>query len=184
MKIKALLSAAALGAALFAAAPASADPPGRHGPGEYSRDYGRDYSRDYGRDGGRDFRGDGPRRWRPSLTLVTHRGAVSLQRDDRLFHILTDAPYYFRPGFTYEYSDRCNRRGCMVNVYRGHSPRPIDRIFAPHAPMVRADFQGWRRDDWRNDGWRGDGERYQRDQRDELRDRDGRDLEGGPRRRS
>lgn len=180
MKIKALLTAAALGTALFAAAPASADPPGRGGPGEYSRDAGRDYGRDYGRDG-RDFR-DGQRRWRPSLTLVTQRGAVSLQRDDRLFHVLTGAPYYFRPGFTYEYTDRCNRRGCMVTVYRGHQMRPIDRIFAPHAPMIRADSQGWRRDDWRNDGWRGEGERYERSRSDDLRDRDGSDLEGGPRR--
>jgi hypothetical protein len=182
MKLKALLTAAVLGTALFAAAPASADPPGHRGPGEYSRDYGRDYGRDHG-DYGRDYRG-GPRRWRPSLTLVTHRGAVSLQRDDRLFHVLTDAPYYFRPGFTYEYTDRCNRRGCIVNVYRGHQWRPIDRIFAPHAPMVRADFHGWRRDDWRNDGWRGDGERYERHRSDDLRDRDGYGLDGGPRRRS
>jgi len=169
MKIKALLTAAALGTALFAAAPASADPPGRGGPGEYSRDYGRD---------ARDYR-DGPRRWQPSLTLVTQRGAVSLQRNDRLFYVLTDAPYYFRPGFTYEYTDRCNRRGCMVNVYRGHQMRPIDRIFAPHAPMIRADYQGWRRDNWRDDGWRGDGERYERNRSDDLRDRDGYGLDGG-----
>lgn len=168
MKLRALLAAAALGATALAAAPAAgADhDPYRGGP-RYEQDYRGEW------------RGDrhGPRR--QSLTVVTHRGAISLQRDDRLFYTFTSAPYHFQPGFTYEYTDRCNRRGCMVNVYRGHSDYRVDRIFAPWAPRFRHDYA--QRGDWRRDGWRGEGERYQRDRDDDLRDRDGYGLEGGPR---
>ncbi|MET0183715.1 MAG: hypothetical protein ABW199_12605 [Caulobacterales bacterium] len=177
MKFKALLAAAALGVTVLGAVPANADAPDyRRGP-----DYSQDYRGDRGEWRGDNFRGDrhGPRR--PSLTVVTQRGAISLQRDDRLFYTFTSAPYHFQPGFTYEYTDRCNRRGCVVNVYRGHSDYRVDRIFAPYAPRIRQDYAQWRGDDWRRDGWRGDGERYQRDRDDDLRDRDGRGLEGGPR---
>ncbi len=174
MKMKALLTAALLGASTLAALPASAQDFRGPPPGPSYHDDGY-------RDGPRgDVRG-GPdwRRSRPSLTIVTQRGAMNLQRDDRLFYAFTAAPYYFRPGFTYQYTDRCNPRGCLVNVYRGHSEYRVDRIFAPFPPRLRAD--AWGRDDWRRDGWRGDDAPYQRDNRDERRDRDGYDLQGGPR---
>lgn len=172
MKFKALLAATCLGGALLAGAPAMAQH-GGDGRGEIGY-AARDWR------GDRDWRG-GPGRLRPALTVVTHRGALSLRRDDRLFWIFASAPYYFRPGFTYDYTDRCNRRGCLVNVYRGHSYRLVDRIFAPHPPRLRRDFDGFRRDDWRGDGWSGEGE-YRRDRRDDMRDRDGRDLDEAPRR--
>jgi len=125
--VAALVSALALGAA---ATPASAD----------------DFR-------GQNFRqtayGDHDWRGRSDITVRTQRGQFSVNRDDRLFYRLTSSPYRFRPGFTYIYTDRCNRDGCMVLEMSRWSRQPTDRFFAPY---VRFDRVNWSRDDrWGQD---------------------------------
>jgi hypothetical protein len=87
----------------------------------------------------------------------------SVDRGDRLFYRLTDRPYNFRPGYTYAYTDDCNRRGCEVLVFNGRGGRPVDRIFAPRPGYGR---------DWRDGGRRVEqdrrGDRYS-DDRDDRR---------------
>lgn len=134
------------------------------------------------------------RRGRGEITVRTHRGEISVDRDDRLFYRLTERPYRFRPGHTYVYTDRCNRGGCLVLEFRGRG-RPVDRFFAPLMPtrIAYRDHGGrWDRDnrDWRGDDrdWRdGQGARRSedRDWRDDdnraRRDDADRRLEGGRR---
>jgi hypothetical protein len=151
-----------------------------------------------------DRRGGWDRGYRQEITVRTQRGEISVDQRDRLFHQLTDRPYRFRPGFTYVYTDRCNRGGCMVlELAGGGRGRLVDRFFAPYISRhvdFRAHDGRWDRDnrewrgndrDWR-DGrdmrrsesreWRGEDDRgdYRDDRRDDRRE-DDRRLEGGPR---
>lgn len=153
------------------------------------------------------YRGDW--RQRAEITVRNDGRTFSFNRGDRMFYRLLDRPFHFRPGMTYSYTDRCNRQGCVVFVFDGRQRRPIDRIFAPQLPDRRfvwreargfdrgynsfgrydRDDQRWNHDDERGyrdgrDG-RGGDDRWDRDDRDgpdRDRDRDGRRLEGGPRR--
>jgi len=96
-----------------------------------------------------DWRPDGRQDGRGQITVRTQRGQFSVDRGDRLFYRLTDRPYRFRPGFTYIYTDRCNRDGCMVLELSRWSRQPTDRFFAPY---VQFDRVAWSRDDqWRQD---------------------------------
>jgi hypothetical protein len=129
----------------------------------------------------RDYRGD----WRRNAEITIRKDGrtFEFERGDRMFYRLLDRPFNFRPGMTYQYTDRCNRNGCVVFVFDGRSRRPVDRIFAPHiqargyAWRQARDFDGgynrfgrFDRDDRR---WNNDHERAYRDQRDGRGDRDG-----------
>ncbi|MGE0532494.1 MAG: hypothetical protein AB7G40_09695 [Hyphomonadaceae bacterium] len=126
-----------------------------------------------------DFRrGDRDRDWRgrQEITIRKDGRVMSFDRGDRMFWRLQDRPFYFQPGLTYAYTDRCNRHGCIAFVFNERSRRPIDRVFAPHL-QVRG--YAWReaRDFDRNYGRFG---RYDRDERnwnneDDSNYRDGRD---------
>lgn len=151
---------------------------------------------------------DWDRDWRPrqEITIRKDGRAMTFDRRDRMFFRLQSRPYYFEPGLTYAYTDRCNRQGCIAFVFDGRHRRPIDRVFAPHLPMrgyayreardfdrnygrfgrYDRDDRNWNNDDDRNyrygrDG-RFDDRNYDRDDRDRD-DRDDRWLEGGPTRR-
>lgn len=129
--VAAIVSALALGGA---AAPAFADD--FRGPG-YGPGYGNAYHQDWRQDG------------RGQITVRTQRGQFTVDRGDRMFYRLTDRPYRFRPGFTYLYTDRCNRDGCMVLEFARWSRMPTDRFFAPY---VRFERIAWDRDDrWGQD---------------------------------
>ena len=144
--VAAIVSALTLGAAL----PAAADD---------FRDFGRGYHQDW--------------RGRSDITVRTERGQFTVDRNDRLFQRLTDRPYRFRPGFTYIYTDRCNRDGCMVLEMSRWSQQPTDRFFAPY---VRFERVAWNRDD----SWRQDDRAFNGPQgpRDFDRRSDSRDLRG------
>lgn len=138
MSFKPILAAAFLGCASLAAiaTPAAAQD-ARYGA----------YS-----DGYRDWRGPRP------ITIGTPRGDFRFDSSDRAYYRLTAAPYFFRPGYRYEYTDRCDRQGCTVLVFRGRDPRPIDRIYAPMLPRwvsyaPRDGRSDYGRDDY---GWRDD----------------------------
>jgi hypothetical protein len=117
MKLNAIIAGVAAAFTLGAALPAAA----------------HDNDRGYGYD----------RRGRGEITIRMHHSQFSVDRGDRLFYRLTDRPYNFRPGYTYAYTDDCNRWGCRVLVFDRRGGRPIDRIFAPR-PGYGAD--------WRNGG--------------------------------
>jgi hypothetical protein len=150
-----------------------------------AQDYGRDRGdRDRGgRDGGYqdEYRGDRHGR-RGGITIRNNGREFTVNRDDRMFYRLLDRPYGFQPGFTYAYTDRCNRWGCVAFVFDGWSRRPIDRIFAPH--LQRRGY-GWRQARGFDGEYRGFG-RYDRDERgwnnndDRMfrQDRDGRGEHG------
>jgi hypothetical protein len=117
----AALAALTLGAGLPAAA---------HDRNGYVDTYRGDSYREWNRS---DQRGG---RWRMAdITVRSNGRSYVFGRDDRLFFRLMEAPYNFMPGLTYQYTDRCNRHGCVVFVYHDYSRRPIDRIFAPHLPL-------------------------------------------------
>lgn len=121
---------------------------------------------------GEQNRGDWDRgeRWRRAdITILVNGRTLHVDRGDRLFRRLVSRPYNFLPGLTYQYTDRCNRHGCVVFVYDGRSRRPVDRIFAPH---LQVQHYAWtnrngfdrsyrnfgrydRREDWFQD-WRDD----------------------------
>ncbi|MES1197545.1 MAG: hypothetical protein ABUL55_02860 [Pseudomonadota bacterium] len=107
-----------------------------------AQDYGRAYDRGYGDHDG--WRGRG------EIRVRTPRADFAVSRGDRLFYRLTDEPYNFRPGFTYVYTDRCDRGGCDVLVLRDGDRRPVAHVFAPR---ISFEFAG--RDD-RGEAWRGD----------------------------
>jgi hypothetical protein len=96
-------------------------------------DRGGDAAYDSYRGGGYhdDFRGGR----HGAITIRNNGRNYRVNYDDGLFYRLLDRPFHFQPGFTYAYTDRCNRNGCVVFVYDGHSRRPSDRIFAAHLPM-------------------------------------------------
>lgn len=107
-------------------------------------------------------RGHDWRRPAPEITVRTINGRViNVQRGDRLFYRLMDRPYHFEPGFTYAYTDRCNRNGCVAFVFADGRRRPIDRIFAPHLPHR---LYAWRAAGDFDRNYRGYG-RYERDER-------------------
>src|SRR5690349_1807906 len=86
-------------------------------------------------------RGDRDRGWDrgfvPGMEITIRKDGRTMQfdRDDRMFYRLMERPYRFTPGFTYQYTDRCNRQGCVAFVFDGRHRRPVDRIFAPHLQM-------------------------------------------------
>jgi hypothetical protein len=130
------------------------------------------------RRGDRDWErnGRGDHRGRQEITIRKDGRVMSFDRGDRMFYRLQSRPFYFEPGLTYAYTDRCNRQGCVAFVFDRYSRRPIDRIFAPHLQMRG---YAWReaRDFDRNYGRYGD---YDRDDRNwnneyERNYRDGRD---------
>jgi hypothetical protein len=84
-----------------------------------------------------------------AIHVVTQRGQLNVQRGERLFHYLSSRPFRFRPGFTYIYTDRCNRSGCLVVELSQRGRRPIDRFFAPYIPRG-VGFYG------RGGGWEAD----------------------------
>jgi hypothetical protein len=99
-------------------------------------------AQDYRR-GDRDGRGNHERndrdhwRGRGQITIRNDGRTFTFERDDRMFYRLRERPFNFQPGMTYSYTDRCNRRGCVVFVFDGRHRRPVDRIFAPHLPDRR-----------------------------------------------
>lgn len=190
--LAAALAALTLGAV---AAPAGAQDYGRHRDNGYvDTQRGEAY---------REWNGNSDhRRWRYAQITIRKDGRVfTFDRDDRMFYRLLDRPFNFRPGLIYQYTDRCNRHGCIVFVYSPRSRRPIDRIFAPHPrlrqwayrehngfdPNYRA-FGDYRRSERAFDNqWSyNEREHWQDDDRrwDEYEEYDNDDrLEGGPRRR-
>lgn len=115
-------------------------------------------------------------RTRGQITVRTQRGQFSVDRGDRMFWRLTERPFRFRPGFTYIYTDRCNRDGCLVIETRGR--HMTDRFFAPY---VRFERTNWNRDDqWRNDSrdFRGPQSSHELDRRSDSRDFRGDDVQG------
>ena len=148
--------------------------------------------------GQNDFRG------RAEINIRSNDGRYfTFNRRDRAFDTFASRPYAFRPGLTYVYSNRCDRRGCLVTVFSQRDRRPVDRFIAPQLPRWMdanwRDHDGrssrWdsRRDDWGNEsGWDGRGRdrqyeddgHYRRDDNDgrDYRNREGRrgELEGGP----
>ncbi|MBL8535937.1 MAG: hypothetical protein JNM59_00880 [Hyphomonadaceae bacterium] len=171
-----VLAAAMAALALGAALPAAAQDRYRGHDG-YVDTYRGDSHREWNRD---DHRGG---RWRfAEITIRKDGRTFAFDRDDRLFYRLLERPYRFVPGLTYQYTDRCNRNGCVVFVYDRFSRRPIDRIFAPHLPLrnwawrdYRGFDQGYRQygyydrddrrfdDQWRyrdDDRWEGDDDRW------------------------
>lgn len=153
------------------------------------------------RRGDRDWeRGDrGDFRGRQEITIRKDGRTMVFDRRDRMFFRLQDRPFRFEPGLTYQYTDRCNRQGCVAFVFDNRSRRPIDRIFAPHIndrnyawreargfDRAYGSFGRYDRDD-RN--WNNEDDRNYRDGRDgrfddRRDDRNRRDrgdwLEGGP----
>lgn len=133
-------------------------------------------------------------RWeRQEITIRNDGRTFRVDRQDRLFYRLISQPFYFQPGYTYSYTDRCNRYGCVVFVFDQRHRRPIDRIFAPHLPHrmyawrthrgfdpgFRA-FGRYQRDDYR---WDNDDERRYRDWRGRDHDDDRWDDDDDDRRR-
>jgi hypothetical protein len=55
-----------------------------------------------------------------------------IDRHDRLYDRVTQSPFQFRLGRTYNYTDRCRHGQCEVLVYGPYSRSPIDRLWAPH----------------------------------------------------
>ena len=98
-------------------------------------------AQDYRR-GDRDWR-DGERDWRgrQEITIRKDGRVMQFNRRDRMFYRLQERPFNFQPGFTYAYTDRCNRQGCIAFVFDRRHRRPIDRIFAPH---LRHALYNWR----------------------------------------
>lgn len=84
-------------------------------------------------------RGHGSRT-RDAITIRMNSGQFTVDPSDRVFYNLLRAPYNFRPGLTYVYTDRCNRWGCDVLVFNGRGGRPVDRIFAAR-PGYGADWR-------------------------------------------
>jgi len=116
----------------------------------YDRGYHETTARNHDRDD----------RWRRAdITVRVDGRTLRVDRDDRLFRRLVSRPYNFLPGLTYQYTDRCNRNGCVVFVFDGMRRRPIDRIFAPHLPNRHS---AWRNDDRFDRDYRSYG-RYNRD---------------------
>lgn len=126
----------------------------------------------------REWGGNEHRRWRHAEITVRKDGrSFSFDRDDHLFYRLIDHPFGFRPGLTYEYTDRCNRHGCVVFVFSRHSRWPVDRIFAPHLRLSHwawRDYDGFdrdyrayghysRSDRWLDEQWRYDDRQRWRD---------------------
>lgn len=146
MKTK-VLAAALAALTLGVSLPAAAQSYDRYRDGYYSHD-----DRQYG---------DWRRRNHDIVVYVSGR-AYRFDRDDRLFRRLVSRPYNFLPGLTYEYTDRCNRYGCVVFVYDRSSRRPVDRIFAPHLQF--RDYS-WRYNDDFDRTYRNYG-RYDRDDPD------------------
>lgn len=170
---KTLFAAAMAAVATFAvAAPAAAQTWDRGGRYEDDGRYRDDHrTRQFDREWGGN-------RLRAEITVRKNGRVFTFDRGDRLFYRLMEHPYSFLPGLTYQYTDRCNRHGCVAFVYDGYSRRPIDRIFAPHLPMRDYAWRGQRgfdpryddygyynRDDRRfDDQWRYDDEdRWERD---------------------
>jgi hypothetical protein len=164
--MKTKLFAAALAALTLAAAGGAAAQDIRRGDNDWRE----------GRHG--DWRG------RQEITIRKDGRVMRFDRGDRMFYRLLERPFNFRPGLTYAYTDRCNRRGCVAFVFNSRSFRPIDRVFAPHLPDRRyawrehrgfdrnyALFGSYQRDDR---GWDNDDDRNFRNDRDRGR------LEGGP----
>jgi hypothetical protein len=168
MTMKTKLFAAALAVmTLGASLPAAAQ--------NYDRYRDRDgYVDTYRGDSHREWRGNDHRggRWRFAEIVVRKDGRTySFDRDDRMFYRLLERPFRFVPGLTYQYTDRCNRHGCVVFVFDRYSRRPIDRIFAAHLPLRN---WAWRDHRGFDDGYRHYGY-YERDERrfdDEWRYRD------------
>lgn len=190
---KTIFAAAMAALTLGLALPASAQDY-RDGRGGYND--GRDYNDGYGRDGyGRDGHGRGDWRGRPQISIRSNDGRFfTFDRRDRAFDMFVSRPYAFRPGLTYVYSNRCDRRGCLVTVFSQRDRRPIDRFIAPQLPRwMDANWRAhdgrdsrWdsRRDDWgRDGGWdeRGRDRQYEDDghYRGEDRGYDGRDGRDG-----
>ena len=144
MKTK-FLAAALAALTLGVSLPAAAQNYDRYRESNYGDQYRQD-----------DYRGDRGdwRRGRADITIFVNGRTMRVDREDRLFRRLVSRPYNFMPGLTYEYTDRCNRWGCVVFVYDGWSRRPVDRIFAPHLQLrsyswrARSDFDR----DYRNYG--------------------------------
>ncbi|MGD9967147.1 MAG: hypothetical protein AB7T59_11545 [Hyphomonadaceae bacterium] len=185
--MKTKLFAAALAALTLASAGAASAQDFRRGERDWDRGW-RD-----------DWRG------RQEITIRKDGRVLTFDHGDRMFWRLQDRPFYFEPGLTYAYTDRCNRFGCVAFVFDRRHRGPIDRIFAPHLQMrgyawreARGfdrsynHFGDYERDDHR---WNNEDERNYRDGRDgrfndrdfdrddRSRDRDDRGLEGGPTRR-
>lgn len=173
MKNKLFAGALALLALAGAATPAAADD-FRRGERHDGRGYDNEWS--------------GHRR--NVITIRDDGRSFSVVPSDRLFYRLLDRPFGFRPGYTYAYTDRCNRYGCVAFVFDGWSRRPIDRIFAPHLPMrgyawrEARDFDRFYRGygDYDHDdrGWNNDDDRMFREDRD---GRGERNWQGGDDRR-
>ena len=151
--------------------------------------------------GGRDGYGQQDFRGRAEINIRSNDGRYfTFNRRDRAFDTFASRPYAFRPGLTYVYSNRCDRRGCLVTVYTQRDRRPVDRFVAPQLPRwMDANWRAhdgrdgrWdsRRDDWGNDGgWNGrdgrdgrdvqnDDGHYRGEDRDGRDGRDGRDRDG------
>ncbi|HWA00550.1 MAG TPA: hypothetical protein VG841_09590 [Caulobacterales bacterium] len=73
-----------------------------------------------------------------AINVEGRYSAFTVTARDRVYRTLV-RDYHFRPGYTYHYTDRCNRAGCDVLVFAGNG-RPVDRIFAPR-PGYGADWR-------------------------------------------
>jgi hypothetical protein len=136
---KTLFAAAIAAAAAFAIAAPAAAQSWDHGRYEDDGRHRDDYrTRQFDREWG------GRHRLSAEITIRKNGRVYAFDRGDRLFYRLMEHPYSFLPGLTYQYTDRCNRWGCVAFVYDGWSRRPIDRIFAPHLPLRSYAWRGYR----------------------------------------
>lgn len=86
----------------------------------------------------------------------TEQGQFVIGRQNPLFQRLLDRPFQFRPGYTYIYTDQCNRDGCMVIEQAPWSRQPGDRFFAPYVRFNFASDEGDDRDVQNNGAAPGD----------------------------
>jgi hypothetical protein len=78
---------------------------------------------------------DGPyRRGAPAIEVSTPIGGFTVREGEIGFRELVRPPYRFRPGFLYEYQDRCRQTRCLVDVRSLRDGRFVTRIDAPRVP--------------------------------------------------
>jgi hypothetical protein len=78
---------------------------------------------------------DGPYRGAaPAIEVSTPIGGFTVREGEIGFRELVRPPYRFRPGFLYEYQDRCRQTRCLVDVRSLRDGRFVTRIDAPRVP--------------------------------------------------
>jgi hypothetical protein len=77
---------------------------------------------------------DGHYRRAARIEVRTPIGDFTVREGEVGFTELVRRPYSFRPGFLYEYQNRCRGARCLVEVRSLRDGRLVGRIDAPRAP--------------------------------------------------